>query len=85
MFGFVIDFLKDYWLCWYFVLFIHSYNTYRRRQEEEYDEKSIQQIIVDAFEYNEEFIQQEQQNRLLICGNVMNEYEYNISLYSLVY
>ena len=40
---------------------------------------------MDAFEYNEEFIQQEQQNRLLICGNVMNEYEYNISLYSLVY
>ena len=39
--------------------------------------------MVDAFEYNED--QQEQQNRLLICDNVMNEYKCNISLYRLVY
>ena len=41
--------------------------------------------MVDAFEYNEECIQQEQQNRLLICDNVMNESKCNISLYRLVY
>ena len=32
--------------------------------------------MVDAFEYNEECIQQEQQNRLLICGSVIILYTF---------